>query len=65
MAYADGTPFSESARDEIDHGVMAWADFIDSIITAGGSRPAYDLFDVPQPDGSVRHYRAVDEGTNP
>lgn len=52
-------------RDETDHGTMPWADFIDSIVVAGGTRPTFDLFDVPQPDGTVRRYRAVNEGMIP
>ncbi|GAA0493951.1 hypothetical protein Ade02nite_20900 [Paractinoplanes deccanensis] len=52
-------------RDERDHGTMPWADFIDSIAVAGGTRLAYDLFDAPQPDETVRRYRVVNEGFQP
>lgn len=51
--------------NEIQHGTMPWADFIDMIAVAGGTRPTCDLFDVPQPDGTVRRYRAVNEGLIP
>ena len=48
-------------RDEKDLGVMPWADLITSVEEQGGSRPTFDLFDVPQADGTVLRYRAVDE----
>ena len=41
-------------------GEMAWADLIAQVEQQGGTRPTYDLFDVPNPDGTVTRYRAVD-----
>lgn len=51
--------------DEKDEGTMPWAEFIASIAAQGGTRPTFDLFDVPLPDGTVRRYRAVPEGCTP
>ncbi len=48
------------ARDEADLGVMPWPELVALIENAGGSRPAYDLFDLPAPDGTTVRYRAVD-----
>lgn len=42
-----------------DLGVMAWTGLIALAEQQGGSRPTYDLFDVPGHDGTVVRYRAV------
>jgi hypothetical protein len=47
--------------DDKDLGVMPWAELIDSVAERGGTRPTFDLFDVPQDDGTVLRYRAVNE----
>ncbi len=49
-------------RDERELGVMPWADLIDMVERQGGSRPTFDLFDVPQADGTILRYRAMHDG---
>jgi hypothetical protein len=41
-------------------GEMTWADLITQVAEQGGTRPTYDLFDVPNPDGTTTRYRAID-----
>lgn len=41
-------------------GVMPWADLIQQVEDQGGTRRTYDLFDVPQDDGTVLRYWAMD-----
>jgi hypothetical protein len=41
---------------------MTWAHFLDTMTIAGASRPTYDLFDVEQPNGSIRRYRVCTVG---
>lgn len=45
--------------DKRDLGVLPWVDLIAMVEAAGGSRPAYDLFDIPQEDGTVLRYRVM------
>jgi hypothetical protein len=52
-------------RDHKDLGVLPWADLIAFIEQLGGTRPTFDLFDVPQADGTVLRYRAVNEEYQP
>ncbi|GAA0529400.1 hypothetical protein GCM10010172_07600 [Paractinoplanes ferrugineus] len=40
--------------------VLSWVDFLDIMRVARAVRRTYDLFDVPQPDGTCRRYRAID-----
>ncbi len=54
-----------SVRDEQQHGTRPWADFIADMEQAGATRLTFDLFDVPQRDGTVRRYRVVGEGLQP
>ncbi len=65
LRYPDGEPLPDGRNDAQDHGVRSWADFLDCMTVAGATRPTYDLFDVPQPDGLVRRYRVVNEGLQP
>jgi len=48
-------------RDDKDLGVMPWAELITSIEAQGGTRPTFDLFNVPQADGTVLRYRVMSE----
>jgi hypothetical protein len=52
-------------RSEKDLGVMPWTALIATVEKAGGSRPTYDLFDIPRPDGTITRYRAVDVDAAP
>lgn len=52
-------------RDHKDLGVMPWDDLISMVEHAGGTRPTFDLFDIPQPDGTFTRIRAVQEGLIP
>ncbi|MGX6604804.1 hypothetical protein ACWKSP_22150 [Micromonosporaceae bacterium Da 78-11] len=52
-------------RDDKDLGLMPWADLLDLVEAQGGTRPTFDLFDVPQADGTVLRYRAVNDGYLP
>jgi hypothetical protein len=52
-------------RDHKDLGVMPWDDLIAMVEQAGGTRPTFDLFDIPQPDGTVLRYRVMDEWPAP
>lgn len=54
-----------TTRDHKDLGVLPWADLIAFIEDLGGTRPTFDLFDVPQADGTVLRYRAVNEEYQP
>lgn len=52
--------------DDKDLGVMPWADLISMVEDAGGTRPTFDLFDLPaNPDGTHTRIRAVNEGLTP
>ncbi len=52
--------------DEKQLGVMPWAELISMVEQAGGSRPTFDLFDLPaNPDGTWTRIRAVEEGMTP
>ncbi len=59
LTYADGGPLPDHSRDDQDRGVQPWAEFIASIAAQGGSRPTFDLFDVPAGLGRNRRYRAM------
>lgn len=49
-----------------DLGVMPWAELISMVEEAGGTRPTFDLFDLPaNPDGTFTRIRAVNEGFQP
>jgi hypothetical protein len=53
-------------RDDKDLGVMPWADLLAMVEQAGGTRPTFDLFDLPaNPDGTYTRIRAVHEGLIP
>lgn len=43
-----------------DLGVMTWEALAGKVTAEGGRRVTYDLFDVPQPDGTTLRFRAVD-----
>lgn len=43
-----------------DLGVMTWGELKHLVDDQGGTWPTYDLFDVPQSDGTTLRYRAVD-----
>ena len=59
-------PIGIRVRDRQDLGIMPWADLIDMVEQAGGTRPAFDLFDMPaNPDGTFTRIRAVREGMVP
>lgn len=60
LRYPDGEPLPDDRMAGQDHGIRAWDEFITDMEQAGATRPTYDLFDVPQPDGTVRRYRAMD-----
>lgn len=60
----DGEDFE--TRGDKPLGTMPWADLIARVEAAGGTRPAFDLFDLPpNPDGSFTRIRAVPEGFQP
>jgi hypothetical protein len=53
-------------RDQKDLGVMPWDELISMVEQAGGTRPTFDLFDLPaNPDGTFTRIRAVHEGMTP
>jgi hypothetical protein len=53
-------------RDARDLGTLPWAELIGMVEDAGGTRPTFDLFDLPpDPDGSWTRIRAVSEGYQP
>ncbi len=55
-----------TTSDDKDLGVQPWADLISMVETAGGTRPTYDLFDLPaNEDGTWTRIRAVEEGFQP
>ncbi len=59
-------PLDNQPRDDKDLGVMPWAELISMVEQAGGSRPTYDLFDLPaNEDGTWTRIRAVEEGFQP
>lgn len=52
--------------NERDLGVMPWADLIAMVEKAGGTRPRFDLFDLPpNSDGTFTRIRAMGEGYTP
>ncbi len=52
--------------DDKHLGTLPWADLIGRVESAGGTRPTYDLFDLPaNPDGTWTRIRAVEEGMTP
>jgi hypothetical protein len=52
------TSLDFSASEEL--GAMTWGDLKEQVAGEGGQRVTYDLFDVPQHDGTTIRYRAVD-----
>jgi hypothetical protein len=46
-------------RDHKDLGAMPWTDLISMVEQAGGTRPTFDLFDLPaNPDGTSTRIQA-------
>ncbi|MET0417292.1 MAG: hypothetical protein ABW022_14870 [Actinoplanes sp.] len=41
-------------------GVARWEDLLALVKSSGGRSLTYDLFDIPNPDGGIDRYRAVD-----
>ena len=60
------TPNDFLTRDDEDLGVLPWAELIAMVEARGGTRPTFDLFDLPpNPDGTWTRIRAVNEGFTP
>lgn len=65
LATPDGNPLPRDHRDQVQHGTMRWVEFLADMTAAGATNPAYDLYEIAQPDGLLRVYRVVDEGHQP
>jgi hypothetical protein len=61
-----GRPYAYWPHDDKDLGVMPWDDPISMVEDAGGTRPTFDLFDLPpNPDGTFTRIRVVQDGATP